>query len=77
MGKKSISGQRRDSEKRKKESFIVVQSDLWDTNTFQYTCQKSPPGESTTGEKHFIDLCRTLEDGGSLEPFHHLPTKLL
>ncbi|KAH9637810.1 hypothetical protein HF086_017588 [Spodoptera exigua] len=42
-------GQRRDSEKRKKE-FIVVQSDLWDTNTFQYTCQKSPPaGESATG----------------------------
>lgn len=37
-----ISGQRRDSERRKKE-FIVVQSDLWDTNTFQYTCQKSPP----------------------------------
>ncbi|XP_052753586.1 LOW QUALITY PROTEIN: gamma-aminobutyric acid type B receptor subunit 2 [Galleria mellonella] len=36
--------QRRDSEKRKKENFIVVQSDLWDTNTFQYTCQKSPPG---------------------------------
>ncbi|CAH2268431.1 jg16863 [Pararge aegeria aegeria] len=35
--------QRRDSEKRKKENFIVVQSDLWDTNTFQYTCQKSPP----------------------------------
>ncbi|CAH0731454.1 unnamed protein product, partial [Brenthis ino] len=35
--------QRKDSERRKKENFIVVQSDLWDTNTFQYTCQKSPP----------------------------------
>ncbi|KAM3956902.1 gamma-aminobutyric acid type B receptor subunit 2 [Aphomia sociella] len=40
--------QRRDSEKRKKENFIVVQSDLWDTNTFQYTCQKSPPGHHHT-----------------------------
>ncbi|XP_039761264.1 gamma-aminobutyric acid type B receptor subunit 2 [Pararge aegeria] len=38
--------QRRDSEKRKKENFIVVQSDLWDTNTFQYTCQKSPPSHA-------------------------------
>ncbi|KPI95245.1 Gamma-aminobutyric acid type B receptor subunit 2 [Papilio xuthus] len=38
--------QRRDSEKRKKESFIVVQSDLWDTNTFQYTSQKSPPAHA-------------------------------
>lgn len=44
--------QRRDSEKRKKESFIVVQSDLWDTNTFQYNCQKSPAGESGTGHHH-------------------------
>lgn len=45
-----VSGQRRDSEKRKKE-FIVVQSDLWDTNTFQYTCQKSPPaGEGAPGD---------------------------
>ncbi|XP_045526687.1 gamma-aminobutyric acid type B receptor subunit 2 isoform X1 [Pieris brassicae] len=34
--------QRRDSERRKKENYIVVQSDLWDTNTFQYTCQKPP-----------------------------------
>ncbi|XP_038219315.1 gamma-aminobutyric acid type B receptor subunit 2 isoform X1 [Zerene cesonia] len=34
--------QRKDSERRKKENYIVVQSDLWDTNTFQYTCQKSP-----------------------------------
>ncbi|OWR55291.1 gaba-b receptor, partial [Danaus plexippus plexippus] len=39
--------QRRDSEKRKKE-FIVVQSDLWDTNTFQYTCQKTPPSHPHT-----------------------------
>ncbi|CAG5023102.1 unnamed protein product [Parnassius apollo] len=38
--------QRKDSEKRKKENFIVVQSDLWDTNTFQYTCQKSPTGHA-------------------------------
>ncbi|XP_045779674.1 gamma-aminobutyric acid type B receptor subunit 2 isoform X2 [Maniola jurtina] len=38
--------QRKDSEKRKKENFIVVQSDLWDTNTFQYTCQKSPPSHA-------------------------------
>ncbi|CAH2060405.1 unnamed protein product, partial [Iphiclides podalirius] len=40
--------QRKDSEKRKKENFIVVQSDLWDTNTFQYTCQKSPPAHAHT-----------------------------
>ncbi|XP_072946009.1 uncharacterized protein GABA-B-R2 [Epargyreus clarus] len=38
--------QRRDSERRKKENYIVVQSDLWDTNTFQYTCQKTPPSHA-------------------------------
>ncbi|XP_050671814.1 gamma-aminobutyric acid type B receptor subunit 2 [Leptidea sinapis] len=38
--------QRKDSERRKKENYIVVQSDLWDTNTFQYTCQKTPPSHS-------------------------------
>ncbi|XP_034836695.1 gamma-aminobutyric acid type B receptor subunit 2 isoform X2 [Maniola hyperantus] len=45
-GERKKSCQRKDSEKRKKENFIVVQSDLWDTNTFQYTCQKSPPSHA-------------------------------
>ncbi|XP_026318221.1 gamma-aminobutyric acid type B receptor subunit 2 isoform X3 [Hyposmocoma kahamanoa] len=59
--------QRRDSEKRKKENYIVVQSDLWDTNTFQYTCQKSPPGH------HHSPMQRSVSEKSRQQssPHHH------
>ncbi|XP_022836393.1 gamma-aminobutyric acid type B receptor subunit 2-like isoform X2 [Spodoptera litura] len=69
--------QRRDSEKRKKE-FIVVQSDLWDTNTFQYTCQKSPPaGESATVSHHHSPMQRSVSEKSrqsQSSPHHHRET---
>ncbi|CAB3241366.1 unnamed protein product [Arctia plantaginis] len=68
--------QRRDSEKRKKESFIVVQSDLWDTNTFQYICQKSPQGEITTGHHH-SPMQRSVSEKSrqsQSSPHHHRET---
>lgn len=40
-----IIGQRRDSEKRKS-NYMVAQSDLWDTNTFAYTCAPRPPSNT-------------------------------
>ncbi|XP_063370151.1 gamma-aminobutyric acid type B receptor subunit 2 [Cydia amplana] len=63
--------QRRDSERRKKE-FIVVQSDLWDTNTFQYTCQKSPPGKTETGHHH-SPMQRSVSEKSRQQssPHHH------
>ncbi|XP_022836401.1 gamma-aminobutyric acid type B receptor subunit 2-like isoform X3 [Spodoptera litura] len=64
--------QRRDSEKRKKE-FIVVQSDLWDTNTFQYTCQKSPPAVS----HHHSPMQRSVSEKSrqsQSSPHHHRET---
>ncbi|XP_049881941.1 gamma-aminobutyric acid type B receptor subunit 2 [Pectinophora gossypiella] len=59
--------QRRDSERRKKENFIVVQSDLWDTNTFQYTCQKSPPTH------HHSPMQRSVSEKSRQQtsPHHH------
>ncbi|XP_075987240.1 gamma-aminobutyric acid type B receptor subunit 2 isoform X2 [Anticarsia gemmatalis] len=63
--------QRRDSEKRKKESFIVVQSDLWDTNTFQYTCQKSPPGHHHSPMQRSVSE-KTRQSQSS--PHHHRET---
>ncbi|CAB3232884.1 unnamed protein product [Arctia plantaginis] len=63
--------QRRDSEKRKKESFIVVQSDLWDTNTFQYICQKSPQGH------HHSPMQRSVSEKSrqsQSSPHHHRET---
>ncbi|XP_026733435.1 gamma-aminobutyric acid type B receptor subunit 2 [Trichoplusia ni] len=64
--------QRRDSEKRKKE-FIVVQSDLWDTNTFQYTCQKSPPAAG----HHHSPMQRSVSEKSrqsQSSPHHHRET---
>ncbi|XP_021203983.1 gamma-aminobutyric acid type B receptor subunit 2 isoform X1 [Bombyx mori] len=58
--------QRRDSEKRKKENFIVVQSDLWDTNTFQYTCQKSPPASH-----HHTPMQRSVSEKSRQQPSPH------
>ncbi|CAK1546598.1 unnamed protein product [Leptosia nina] len=59
--------QRRDSEKRKKE-YIVVQSDLWDTNTFQYTCQKSP---QTTHAHSPIQRSVSEKSRQQSSPRHH------
>ncbi|XP_068624741.1 gamma-aminobutyric acid type B receptor subunit 2 [Battus philenor] len=63
--------QRRDSERRKKESFIVVQSDLWDTNTFQYTNQKSPPAHSHTPMQRSVSEKSRQQ---SPSPHHHRET---
>ncbi|XP_060807442.1 gamma-aminobutyric acid type B receptor subunit 2 [Amyelois transitella] len=69
--------QRRDSEKRKKE-FIVVQSDLWDTNTFQYTCQKSPPATTKHASSphdghHHSPMQRSVSEKSRQQssPHHH------
>ncbi|KAL4706640.1 hypothetical protein ACJJTC_005025 [Scirpophaga incertulas] len=64
--------QRRDSERRKKENFIVVQSDLWDTNTFQYTCQKSPPASH-----HHSPMQRSVSEKSRQpsSPHHHRETE--
>ncbi|XP_048486875.1 gamma-aminobutyric acid type B receptor subunit 2 isoform X1 [Plutella xylostella] len=65
--------QRRDSERRKKE-FIVVQSDLWDTNTFQYNCQKSPPPATTPhvdlGHLH-TPMQRSVSEKSRQQPSPH------
>ncbi|RVE54939.1 hypothetical protein evm_000306 [Chilo suppressalis] len=68
---KRKSCQRRDSERRKKENFIVVQSDLWDTNTFQYTCQKSPPATH-----HHSPMQRSVSEKSRQQtsPHHHRET---
>ncbi|XP_053619269.1 gamma-aminobutyric acid type B receptor subunit 2 isoform X2 [Plodia interpunctella] len=73
--------QRRDSEKRKKE-FIVVQSDLWDTNTFQYTCQKSPPAtnkhsSSAHDGHHHSPMQRSVSEKSRQQssPHHHRETE--
>ncbi|CAH2098992.1 unnamed protein product [Euphydryas editha] len=62
--------QRKDSEKRKKENFIVVQSDLWDTNTFQYTCQKSPPSHAHSPMQRSVSEKSRQQSS----PHHHRET---
>ncbi|KAL0859671.1 hypothetical protein ABMA27_010790 [Loxostege sticticalis] len=66
--------QRRDSERKKKENFIVVQSDLWDTNTFQYTCQKSPP--AAVSSHHHSPMQRSVSEKSRQQssPHHHRET---
>ncbi|XP_063834866.1 gamma-aminobutyric acid type B receptor subunit 2 [Ostrinia nubilalis] len=61
--------QRKDSERKKKENFIVVQSDLWDTNTFQYTCQKTPPPVTTS--HHHSPMQRSVSEKSRQQPSPH------